>query len=174
MGHRIGYYLEMAKAYVRQWVKGIEIVEIIPGLYQSSHIRWPWDENKVKALGIDVVIDLSGGFDTSMDWLKTYLYWPIKDEPALPNAVELDSVAEFGAWMLWNAGYSVLTHCTGGFNRSGLVNAMILNKIGISGKEALRVIRSKRPGALSNNTFAYFVSDLQGTMAPTSWMRGRG
>jgi hypothetical protein len=30
------------QAYLRQWFHGIEIVEIIPGLYQSSSIRWPW------------------------------------------------------------------------------------------------------------------------------------
>jgi len=38
---------KIVKAYIRQWVKGIEIVEIIPGLYQSSAIRWPWDKAKV-------------------------------------------------------------------------------------------------------------------------------
>ena len=52
----------IAKAYLRQWFHGIEIAEIAPGLFQSSAIRWPWDKEKVKAKGIDVVIDLSGQF----------------------------------------------------------------------------------------------------------------
>ena len=86
---------EIGKAYIRQWFKGIEIVEIVPGLFQSSAIRWPWDKEKVKALGINVVIDLSGQFDPSMKWLKAYLYWPIKDMPRLPNLRLLDEVARF-------------------------------------------------------------------------------
>lgn len=152
----------MGKAYLRQWFHGIEIVEIVPGLYQSSAIRWPWDKSKVKALGIDVVIDLQGRFDTSMPWLKAYLYWPIKDEPKLPYLLELDDVATWGMRM-WDANWrrKVLVHCTGGFNRSGLVNAMILYKHGISGLEALRIIRQARPGALSNATFADYVMTLK-------------
>jgi len=164
---------EIGRAYIRQWFKGIEIVEIVPGLYQSSAIRWPRDKVKVKSLGIDVVIDLQGRFDTSMSWLKAYLYWPIEDKAYLPHLWDLGAVAEWGARMLWVNGHSVLTHCTAGFNRSGLVNAIILYKHGISGGEALRIIRQKRPGALSNQTFADYIAILPGVEAPTSWKRGR-
>lgn len=159
------------KSYLWQWFHGIEIVEIVPGLYQSSSIRWPWDKKKIENLGIEVVIDLSGRFDTSMPWLKAYLYWPIKDEPQLPHSGELWTVSRWGAEMLWSLGYKVLTHCTAGFNRSGLVNATILNVHGISGGEALRIIRMARPGALSNPVFADFVATLPGENAPTSWKR---
>lgn len=100
---------QIGKAYLRQWLTGIEIVEIAPGLFQSSAIRWPWDEAKVKALGINVVIDLSGQFDPSMYWLKTYLYWPIKDEAKLPNLRLLDEVARFSLRMR-ACGLTVLTH----------------------------------------------------------------
>jgi len=151
---------EMGKAYLRQWFHGIEIVEIMPGLFQSSSIRWPWDKTRVKALGIEVVIDLQGGFDTSMPWLKAYLYWPIEDEPYLPNLAVLDDVATWGMRM-WDANWKVLVHCTAGYNRSGLVNAVILNKHGISGLEALRIIRQVRPGALSNLTFKDYVITLK-------------
>jgi len=100
---------EIVKAYIRQWVKGIEIVEIVPGLFQSSAIRWPWDKAKVKALGIDVVIDLSGEFDSSMPWLAAYLYWPMKDEAKLPNLAVLEEVARFGMRMR-DLNFKVLTH----------------------------------------------------------------
>ena len=156
---------KMGKAYLRQWFHGIEIVEIVPGLFQSSSIRWPWDKSKVKALGINVVIDLQGRFDTSMPWLKAYLYWPIKDEPYLPNLQVLDDVATWGMrmWQMraWDANWKVLVHCTAGYNRSGLVNATILHKHGISGLEALRIIRQARPGALSNQTFKDYVITLK-------------
>lgn len=171
-------FWKMGKAYLWQWFHGIEIVEIVPGLYQSSAIRWPWDKAKVKALGIRAVIDLSGGFDPHMDWLAdengAYLYWPIKDEAKLPNLRVLDDVATWGMRM-WDANWRVLVHCTAGFNRSGLVNAMILYKTGISGKgdALLNFIRKKRPGALSNQTFADYVATLPGVEAPTSWKGGR-
>lgn len=138
----------------------MEIVEIVPGLFQSSAIRWSSDIKKVKALGIDVVIDLSGGIDPSMPWLKSYLYWPIKDERSLPNFGDLMLVGFWGAQMVWARGHRVLTHCTLGFNRSGLVNGVILNQHGLSGVEALRLIRVAWPGALSNETFARFIEKL--------------
>jgi len=100
---------EIGKAYIRQWLGGIEIVEIVPGLYQSSAIRWPWDKAKVKALGIEAVIDLSGQFDPSMPWLEGYLYWPIKDEAKLPNLAVLEEVARWGMRMR-DLGFTVLTH----------------------------------------------------------------
>lgn len=162
----------IVKALIRQWFKGIEIVEIVPGLYQSSAIRWPWDKSKVKVLGIDVVIDLSGQFDPSMDWLAAYLYWPIEDKAYLPILWDLETVAEWGSWMLWRSGHKVLVHCTAGYNRSGLVNGVILWKHGISGGEALRLIRQARPGALNNPTFAAHIATLPGVGAPTSW-KGR-
>lgn len=106
-------FWRIVKAYIRQWVKGIEIVEIVPGLFQSSAIRWPWDKAKVKALGIGAVIDLSGGFDPHMDWLAdrngAYLYWPIKDEAKLPNLAVLEEVARFGMRMR-DFNFKVLTH----------------------------------------------------------------
>jgi len=163
----------IAKAYLRQWLHGIEIAEIAPGLFQSSAIRWPWDKEKVKAKGIDVVIDLSGQFDPSMDWLTAYLYWPIKDEAKLPPVRELHDVAEFASRMLWTDGHRVLIHCTAGFNRSGLVNGVILNVHGISGAEALRMIRQARPGALSNPTFATYVVTLPGGGEPPTQWKGR-
>lgn len=35
----------------------------------------------------------------------------------------------------------------------------------------MRIIRQKRPGALSNPTFAAYVATLPGVGAPTSWTR---
>jgi protein-tyrosine phosphatase len=54
----------------------------------------------------------------------------------------------------------VLSHCSGGFNRSGLVAGLILNELGVSGAEALARIRARRPGALFNETFADYLASL--------------
>lgn len=171
-------FLKMIWATIRQFFKGIEIVEIVPGLYQSSKVRWPWDELKLKRIGIDVVIDLQGRFDIVLihalfPWLKHYLYWPIKDA-GLPNVKDLESVAEFGMRMIWENGHKIVVHCAAGYNRSGLVNGVILWKHGISGGEAIRLIRQARPGALNNPTFASYIATLPGGVEPpTNWKRRR-
>jgi len=51
-------------------------------------------------------------------------------------------------------GDRVLSTCAFGWNRSGLVDAMIQHEVeGISGAEAVRRIRAKQPGALTNASF---------------------
>jgi hypothetical protein len=145
--------------YFRQLFKGMEIVEVYPGLYQSSAIRF-WSKKRIKKLGVDVVIDLQGGFDPGMKFLKAYHYWPIKDEPMLPDLKGLFTIGRLGASYLKDR-RKVLVHCTAGYNRSGLVNAMILHfYLSISGKEAMQMIRRARPGALYNQTFADFLDKL--------------
>jgi len=143
--------------YTRQLFKGMEIVEIYPNLFQSSAIRWPWDEKKIQDLRINVVIDLAGGFDPHMKFLDQYLYWPFEDKDELPDRSLLLNVANFAFHSL-GSGKKVLTHCTAGYNRSGLVNAVILMIfLGTSGLHAMEYIRKARPGALYNKTFSEFL-----------------
>jgi protein-tyrosine phosphatase len=48
-----------------------------------------------------------------------------------------------------------------GFNRSALVAGMIMHKLGTPGHEAVKRIRSKRPGALFNEVFAEYLTRLE-------------
>jgi hypothetical protein len=48
---------------------------------------------------------------------------------------------------------AVYTVCQHGMNRSGLLAGLLLRELGMSGIEAVELIRAKRPGALSNLTF---------------------
>lgn len=60
-----------------------------------------------------------------------------------------------------NEGKKVLVTCMAGQNRSGLVAAIALNRMtGWSGQVCLDHIRSRRPFALSNKTFADYVAHL--------------
>ena len=147
-----------ATDYTRQLFRGMEIVEVYPNLFQSSAIRFPWDEKKIRELGINVVIDLAGGFDPHMKFLDQYLYWPFEDKEELPDLNSLKTVAKFGkANLLCNK--RVLTHCTAGYNRSGLVNAMILMiYLGFRGPRAIESVRQARPGALYNQTFVNYLN----------------
>lgn len=54
----------------------------------------------------------------------------------------------------WMRGDRLLVRCQAGLNRSGLVTALILMQCGLSGEEAIALIREKRTSyALCNNAY---------------------
>jgi hypothetical protein len=54
----------------------------------------------------------------------------------------------------WKKGKRVLIRCQAGWNRSGLVTALVLIKDGMEAKDAIALLREKRsPYALCNSTF---------------------
>ena len=139
----------------KRWIGMFEIFEISNNLYQSSAIRDDKDWKKIKNLGIDVIIDLEGNLDPiHEEKLDAYLYWPIIDEPKLPNLNMLNGIALFGKKSI-DAGLRVLTHCSAGRNRSSLVNAAILKLLHpeYSGKAIVQTIKEAVKGSLSNQAF---------------------
>ena len=55
----------------------------------------------------------------------------------------------------WKKGKKVLIRCQAGWNRSGLVMALVLIREGMEAQKAINLIRAKRsPHALCNSTFA--------------------
>jgi protein-tyrosine phosphatase len=111
--------------------------------------------------GIDTVIDLEGGVDHCIPTLPNtvlYVYFPIYDE-ALPTLARLNAVADMGACLI-RSGHRVLSHCGMGFNRSALVAGLILQRLGMSGPNAVRRLRACRPGALFNAVFAAHLESL--------------
>jgi hypothetical protein len=127
-------------------------------LFISAAIhRW----NVVASRGVDVVIDLEGGLDLCIPTQSNhclYVYFPFDDDDReLPSLTKLQAIAQLGAALI-REGHRVLTHCTTGFNRSGLVAGLILTELGVPGAEALARIRERRPGALFNELFADFLA----------------
>jgi len=121
--------------------------------------EWP----ALQEYGIDTVIDLEGGLDHCIPTVPNqilYVYFPIFDE-GLPNLSKLNAVADLGAALIRN-GHRVLSHCGMGFNRSALVAGLILLRLGVSGPEAVRRLRTCRPGALFNEVFAAHLQSLMG------------
>jgi protein-tyrosine phosphatase len=127
-------------------------------LYISPAIR-EW--SPVADLGIDTVIDMDAGLDECIPTTPEgclYIYFPIYDEE-LPTLSRLDAVGTLGAQLI-RTGHRVLSHCGMGFNRSALVAGVILNKLGVPGREAVSRIRERRPGALFNDVFAEYLASL--------------
>ena len=119
------------------------------------------DWSPVLARRIGCVIDLDGEVDHGVPTLPNhmlYVYFPIFDED-LPDLARLDAVAMLGTRLL-ESGQRVLSHCGMGFNRSALVAGLILVQRGMKGADAVARIRSRRPGALFNETFAAYLESL--------------
>jgi hypothetical protein len=115
----------------------------------------------LEAFGIDTVIDLEGGLDHCIPDVPgqcLYVYFPILDEQ-LPPMAKLRGIARLGASLVRD-GHVVLSHCGMGFNRSALVAGLILNELGMPGKDVVSRLRDRRPGALFNPTFADYLESL--------------
>jgi len=138
----------------------MDIVAINPAetLFVSGDIE---DWESIRALRIDVVVDMDGGVDAGLPQGPDaifYVYHPIRDED-LPNVVQIEALGRLVADLV-SAGHRVLVHCRMGFNRSALVIATALTYMGLSGRQAMEDLRRRRPGALFNEAFAAHVEAL--------------
>ena len=109
--------------------------------------------------GITAVIDLDCKLDTSVPTVPNsvlYIFWPIDDRRELPDERLLTTIGQLGASLLAQ-GHKVVCQCGMGQNRSALIAGMILLHCGLSGREAVALIRSHREGALWNQTFRNYL-----------------
>ena len=72
------------------------------------------------------------------------------------SLAKLDALGRMVAQLVCSE-HRVLVHCRMGLNRSNLVIATALTYLGLSGEQALALLRGLRPGALYNETFAAHV-----------------
>lgn len=86
--------------------------------------------------------------------------WPIDDGP-LPDLRQLSRITrELAAGI--QAQERILVHCAAGLNRSGLIVALALCKLGISPPQAIQILRAKRhPAVLRNRRFEAYVLTWQ-------------
>lgn len=77
-----------------------------------------------------------------------------------PGAVDVETVelAASKALEALDAGQNVLIHCQAGINRSNLVAATVLKKLGYSAEDAIALLREKRSHlVLANKSFEEFL-----------------
>ena len=138
----------------------MDLVEIKEGLYLGSAID---DINPIIDNGIQVVIDLQGGFDKPelAYSLDSYVYCRLWDAWifSVINRPKLARIAKY-AHSCWESGQRVAVHCTAGHNRSALMVGLILNRSGMSGPDIVNLILEKREGALSNPVFRKYLKEL--------------
>lgn len=107
---------------------------------------------------IHVIFDLDDDLDIGIPEIPDqllYIYFPFEDRD-LPNLTKLHENAKLGASLI-RQGYRVLCHCGMGHNRSALLAGLILTYLGMSGEEAVELIRRQRMGALYNKNFATYL-----------------
>jgi Dual specificity phosphatase, catalytic domain len=111
---------------------------------------------------ITAIFDLEGGIDIGIPTIPDhilYIYFPFEDQRALPDLQRLHETAKFGACLI-KSGYSILSHCGMGHNRSALLAGVILTYLGMTGEQAVTLIQKKRKGALYNKVFASYLQTL--------------
>lgn len=111
---------------------------------------------------ITAIFDLDGGIDREIPTVPNqilYIYFQFDDKLELPDLQKLHQTAKFGANLI-ESGYKVLSHCAMGYNRSALLAGVILTYLGMSGAEAVALLRQKRRGALYNQVFASYLQTL--------------
>jgi hypothetical protein len=140
-------------------VKWLDIDEVAPGLWQGGQ---PVDGVMLKPL-FDAIVLMAD------EWQPRYLggidliHAPIDDAERPPTSTELYHIKYAAARVmgLLRQGKRVLVTCMMGWNRSGVVTAMVLKMyFGLTTEEAIQLVRQTRgPNALSNEYFVRLVSN---------------
>ncbi len=120
------------------------------------------DWKPIAERNITAIFDLEGGVDIGIPTISDrilYIYFPFEDRRALPDLQRLHQAAKFGASLI-ESGDRVLSHCGMGHNRSALLAGVILTYLGLTGEQAVTLLRQKRQGALYNEVFASYVQSL--------------
>jgi protein-tyrosine phosphatase len=120
------------------------------------------DWKPVTERGITAIFDLDDDLDIGVPNLPNqllYIYFPFDDKD-LPDLHRLHELAQLGASLVANGG-RVLSHCGMGHNRSALLAGLILTYLGMNGADAVKLIQSKRKGALYNQCYAAYLQSLQ-------------
>lgn len=119
------------------------------------------DWQPVTEYGINVIFDLDETVDSGVPSTPNqllYIYFPFEDKE-LPDLQKLHELGRLGASLV-SSGYKVLSHCGMGHNRSALLAGVILTYLGMTGEEAVALLRQKRQGALYNRVYASYVQAL--------------
>ena len=127
-------------------------------LFVSGQIE---DWEALRERGIDTIVDMDGTVDPGIPEAPNailYVYHPILDED-LPDLTKIEALARLVAGLV-SDDHRVLVHCRMGLNRSVLVIATALTYLGMTGEQAVALLRDRRPGALFNESFAAHVLRL--------------
>lgn len=137
--------------------------EIVPGLWMGGESLFPTPPS-----GFDAYLSLREVPDVYFPPLlpmvvqsgPVFMQVPMIDEALLPPLFKIGVACVFVCSVLQDK-KRVLCHCKQGHNRSGLIVATYLVTYAhFKAQDVVDLIRGKRPGALTNQTFVDFIMGL--------------
>ena len=135
-------------------------IEIVPGLWQGGENSPPAYQNQD---GTDFQFDAIATIEPTIPLFEL----PIKQIrlELLATAIDrnqIPAILNAADWAFdnWRGGKQVLIRCQAGMNRSSLIIAIVLMKNGTSAEDAISLIRTKNPMALSNSAFVEFLKNI--------------
>lgn len=135
--------------------------EVIEGLWQGGTADYDADAQLRKPMitktKFDTVITMYA-YANPVDWFVREIRYGVWDSNMKDfNVEELFDIVRI-AHSDWQRGKKVLIRCQAGWNRSGLITALVLMREGMEAQKAINLIRQKRsPHALCNKTFVDFL-----------------
>lgn len=142
--------------------------EIMPGLIQRGLFN-QWSMSRKIAFmhseQVGIVVNLTRTEDADLkgwmdDNMLMYLQRPVPDGKEFDPKLMKEIADEVVGWM--NCGWTAVIHCRAGRNRSGFISALVLMEMqGISGAEAVRIVKEKRPLSLYNEHFVEYLESLE-------------
>jgi protein-tyrosine phosphatase len=143
--------------------------EILPGLWQGGtsrsddfgDVKYDKSTSDVTSKHFDFVATLYA-WAKPVDWFVREFRYGVYDSNI--EHLDMGGITELVNMVHreWKSGSRVLVRCQMGWNRSGLVTALVLMKEGYSAEEAINLLRTKRSKwALCNREFEAFLLGLQ-------------
>lgn len=129
-------------------------------LYQRGEFHDKPTEQVVATLkenNIKTVVGLAGHKHEGLEQYGiTYIFEKIPDGKRV-NEQLVQEVLERAVRSQSENGGAILCHCHAGRNRSGLMSALLLLRLGYTPIQAIDIVRTGRPNALANPTFVEFL-----------------
>lgn len=139
--------------------------EILPGLWMGgtgnrAQLGYS-DTPEITNLHFDTVATLYADA-LPVDWYVKEIRLGFYDHDKVDiDANDLEQVVS-AIYQDWQAGKRVLIRCQAGWNRSGLITALVLIRHGFGAEQAIELIRERRsPNALCNRTFEQFIREQE-------------
>jgi protein-tyrosine phosphatase len=142
--------------------------EIMPGLIQRGLFN-EWSLERKKALvdgeHVGIIVNLTRTKDDELaEWFarigQRYIHQEIPDGKTYDIELMNSIAGEVVNWM--RNGWTAVVHCRAGRNRSGFISALVvMEMLGVSGAEAVKIVQARRPLSLYNEHFVEYLESLQ-------------